>query len=913
MKKTILFLLCTLCFLVAVASIACTGGGTHEHYFTQEVATVRYLASDATCTQSATYYYSCKCGIKDTNTFEYGTPLGHDFSDWQVVTQPTETEEGLKTRKCMRKGCGYTESENIEVIGHTHSFTEQIITDEFLASSATCVNKATYYYSCACGEKSENTFEYGESLGHDYINGLCTRCGEKFFNGHLEYRWDDRGMEGYSCVGFGTVTDTDIVIPSEYAGFPVTSIGPSAFKYCSSLTSVTIPNSVTSIGSDAFAGCGLTSITIPNSVTSIGSDAFEGCSNLTSITLPDNLRKINDSTFRYCIGLTSITLPDSLLEIGDAAFAYCIGLTSITLPDSLLEIGDAAFAYCSGLTSVTIPDSVTSIGGYAFFNCGSLTSIVIPDSVTSIGSGAFAYCGGLEKIVVDSGNTRYHSAGNCLIETETKTLIAGCKKSLIPTDGSVTSIGAGAFGGCSSLTSITIPDSVTSIGSGVFNYCSGLEKIVVSSGNKVYHDAGNCLIETETKTLIAGCKKSIIPADGSVTSIGEYAFYGCGGLTSIIIPDGITSIGDYAFEDCSSLQYNIYNNAKYLGNANNPYVALISSNDREISSCEINQNTKVIAKMAFEHCSKLTSITIPDSVVYINERAFVYCTGLTSVVIGNSVISIGDFAFEYCWDITSIIISESVTSIGGSAFWTCDNLQYNIYDNAKYLGNQNNPYVALISSNDREIISCEINQKTKVIGDYAFVNCSNLTSITIPDNVISIGNYAFSNCSSLTSITIPDSVTSIGSSAFSKCSSLTSITIPDSVTSIGDYTFNDCGSLTSIEISNSVTSIGDYAFFKCSSLTSIMIPDSVTSIGSSAFSNCYNLTSITIGNSVTLIGDYAFYKCGSLTNVTFKNTNGWKVTNDRNTQTLQSSSLSDVYTAAQYLTLDYLYYTWKRG
>ena len=275
--------------------------------------------------------------------------------------------------------------------------------------------------------------------------------------------------------------------------------------------------------------------------------------NETNVTIPDSVTSIGNSAFSRCTGLTSITIPDGVTSIGGYAFSGCTGLTSITIPDSVTSIGRYAFRGCTGLTSVTIPDGVTSIGGYAFYNCTGLTSVTIPDSVTSIGDGAFYGCTGLTSITVSTGNPVYHSTNNCIIETKTKTLISGCKNSVIPSDGSVTSIGKTAFSGCDGLTSVTIPDSVTSIGDRAFESCSDLTNITVSSGNTVYHSTDNCLIETESKTLILGCKSSIIPTDGSVTSIGNEAFYGCTGLTSITIPDSVTSIGGWAFYYCSGL------------------------------------------------------------------------------------------------------------------------------------------------------------------------------------------------------------------------------------------------------------------------------------------------------------------------------------------------------------------------
>ena len=210
----------------------------------------------------------------------------------------------------------------------------------------------------------------------------------------------------------------------------------------------------------------------------------------------------------------------SVTSIGDRAFYDCDYLTSITIPNSVTSIGDRAFERCSGFTSITIPNSVTSIGNYAFYWCYNLTSVTIGNSVTSIGEGAFERCSGLESIVVDAGNTKYDSRENCnaIIETESNTLIAGCKNTIIPN--SVTSIANYAFSGCYGLTSVVIPNSVTSIGDGAFAGCSGLTSVTI----------GN-----------------------SVTSIGDYAFEGCSGLTSITIGNSVTSIGERALANCENL------------------------------------------------------------------------------------------------------------------------------------------------------------------------------------------------------------------------------------------------------------------------------------------------------------------------------------------------------------------------
>ena len=672
---------------------------------------------------------------------------------------------------------------------------------------------------------------------------------------------NDGTLEISKYVG-NSATSATYVIPGEINGKKVTQIGDSAFTFCTSLTSVTIPDGVTSIDEAAFWGCtSLTSVTIPDSVTSIKSKAFFKCTSLKSVTIPASVTNIGD----YALGYYEIYNTDScewemykvegfkinyvkdtyghmyalkngftdeacLLtnELDDGTLEitkYAGNSATYVIPGEIdgkkvTEIGDSAFKGCTELTSITIPDGVIGIGNNAFSGCTSLETVTIPASVTYVGNSAFYGCTSLKSVTIPE---------------------------------SVTYIGGYAFAECYSLKYADIPANVTGIGTSPFYNCRSLENINTDEANKWYTTVDGVLYNKDKTELInypAGKKDSSYVIPEGIRTIREKAFYGCLNLCELTIPDSVTEIESGAFE-CSSLISDEYGTIKYVDGW------VVGSG--HTANVVLKDGTRGIAFEAFSGDGIIEKVTMPDTVKYINGCAFENCTNLSEVLLSSSLENIERGAFLNCSNLADIVIPDSVISITSDAFY-----------NTALLNKQNTPvkYAGkwVITAEDCDKIV--IKDGTKCIASYAFSSCTSLTDITIPDSVTMIGDYAFATCNSLTEIKIPNNVKSIGGCVFWFCGSLKNVTIPDSVTMIGDKAFFGCTSLTDITIPGSVTMIGNAAFVGCKSLTDITISDGVTMIGNKAFSGCTSLTDITIPGSVTMIGNAAFSSCTSLTDIT---------------------------------------------
>jgi hypothetical protein len=489
-------------------------------------------------------------------------------------------------------------------------------------------------------------------------------------------------------------TNKHVVIPHTISGLPVTAIGFGAFEWQGNLVSVTIPDSVASLGNWA----------------------FYDCTNLTGVTISSSLTSIGDGAFYECYSLTNVTIPDSVTNIGRSAFYECYRLTSVPIPNHVTSIGDWAFEDCYGLTNVTIPDRVTSIGDGAFEECYSLTNVTIPDSVTSIGVGAFSGCLNLAAITVDSASQNYSSIGGVLFDKGHTTLIryppakAGASYAIPDT---VTSIenatGDGAFADCG-LSSITLPSSVTNIVEPAFSYCRSLESISVDALNPSYSSVDGILLDKSQRTIIQcpGGKAGAYKIPNNVTSIGDSAFEFCSALTNVTIPSSVTNLGNLAFDSCTSL-----------------------------TSVIISDGVSNIGDGAFGGCTNLTSVTIPSSVTSIGESVFEDCYGLTNVTISSCLTSIGDSAFEFCSALTNVTIPNSVTNLGNLAFDGCTSLtSVIISDGVSNIGDA-------VFADCSSLTSITIPGSVTNIGARAFSGCAGLTKVFFGGNAPAVGGYVF--------------------------------------------------------------------------------------------------------------------------------------------------------------------------
>ena len=731
----------------------------------------------------------------------------------------------------------------------------------------------------------------------------------------------------------------------------ITGISSFAFRNRQCLQSITIPENVSSIGFNPFDGCtqlssisvssnnsiydsrndcnaiietssntliaGCSSTKIPNSVQCIDNYAF--CeSGIKSIDIPEGVTSIDN--YAICeSNLKCITIPEGISTIGDYAFSGCYNLKMIinlssnslntighaTIYDCFLENGYAISikdgkrylcGYYGTANSLDVPN-VDCVADYAFYNYQRelyyINLASVTNRITEIGEYAFAECPKLWQVFL----------GDYLLSIKSYAF-SNCKyfwNASIPN--SVREIGSYAFSGCSDLEKIEIGSGVKEIGNNAFTHCEQLHKIYVSAKNKVYDSRNNCnaIIKTGNNTLVLGCKNTTIP--NTVLNVGYRAFYGAG-LTNIAIPDNVAKIDASAFSDCKKLQ-----------------------------RVTISNRATCIGAFAFQGCVMLESISIPNGSYYIGDFAFSGCRTELFNEYGNAYY-IGNEQNPYLIlysvksnDMTSFVIHDNCESVANDATNSLNLLQYNEYDNAYYLGSQNNPYLYLVKAKDKNIISCTIHDNCLCIGANAFSGCTNLQNVKFGQNVTVINSYAFSSCLNIKEMTFDNakSLTCIGNDAFCNCTGLYELVIPKSVKYIGtDYestggfphtSFNSCSNLSKIivEEGNEIYDSRDNcnAIIETASNNIVLgcemtkIPKSVLGIYSNAFLHCEELNRITFPQSVSYIGNLAFRECNNLSTFIVKSQTPFLIekysfTNLTNATLFVPENSKSAYEAAEY-------------
>ena len=469
--------------------------------------------------------------------------------------------------------------------------------------------------------------------------------------------------------GSGAVAGTDalvdiegpytLIIPRYLNGVKASTIKETGFYYYGwdkdyQFDKLILPNTLTSIGVNAFTSCGnLAEVEIPSSVEFINYGSFAYCINLNKINTPEGVKTIGERAFAGCGVLSEINLPSSLTEIGEFSFSSC-GIVSFTLPKQFTVVPEGMLSSCKKLTTVIFEGDITEIGAQAFEGCDALTSFTIPDTVTTIGDQAFDNCNNLETVTLPS-NASFTEVSNHLFN--------GCDKlTSIEIPNSVTRIGNNAFVDCGSLQSITIPENVTTIGAYAFS-TSGLTSITIPSS----------VTSIGAYAFYACSALTGITIKGEIVTIQERTFDSCTSLKSIKIPDSVTTIGESAFASSGLTSFTIPNNVTSLGN--NTF-----SRCYNLNTITIGTGVSSIPRKAFEFCTSLESITIPGNVKTIGDYAFLNCTSLSSITLNVGLQQIGNNVIEDCSSLATITIPSSVTSIKENAFFHCQNLSSIIID-----------------------------------------------------------------------------------------------------------------------------------------------------------------------------------------------------------------------------------------
>lgn len=589
-------------------------------------------------------------------------------------------------------------------------------------------------------------------------------------------------------------TVSEVIIPESITSggktYIVTSMNAKMFDGQTSLTSVTLPSTITEIPDYAFNNCSsLESITIPSSVNTIGTYAFYGCKSLTSLTIPSNVKTLAPFCFFNCSGLKELYIEDSseplCVNNGNGYYGMFKNspLTSLYIGRDLEYYDDfyaSPFYNKTEKIHVTIGNQVKKIGNYLFYSGTGLNSIFIPSNVESIGEKAFYGCNRLVTVVNSSKHLTVEtgSEGNGYLGYYAQNVINGDEFGKI-----------GDFNYCAVNGHKTL-----------YEYFGTSSEVTIPSGYELSNELFKGNKNITSVTLTEG-----------LSSISDYCFYECTNLKQLTIPKSVNSIGKYAFAFSGMEGISIPKSVKSIGDH-----AFYRCDNMENLSFEEGSITR-IEDFCFCYCRKMVNVHIPQSVNYIGRGAFYECDNLESINIPAGVTRLGCFAFKNCINLKEIIIPESIDSIEMHTFYYCRSLAKVVLPtNLKHIGNSAFSYCGALTE-------CEIPASVRYIGNMALKSCSKLLAVDIPEGIEYLGQGAFSNCSALKSIVIPSIITKIPYAAFSGCYNLREVQLPDNLTDIDDCAFSGCA-ISSINWPSTLKSVGYLAFSGSSNLKCATIP-----------------------------------------------------------------------------------------
>lgn len=711
----------------------------------------------------------------------------------------------------------------------------------------------------------------------------------------LYYTFDDANNIATVVPMADTQYAGTVVIPETVAAngktYDVKRIADKAFFGQKSIVEVTIPKTITHIGGHAFKGCDALKVVNYNAnncvqgstTTSAGiCSAFEDCKSIVNLNLGGDVVNIPEYLFWGCSGISELTIPENVKRIGGGAFIDCKGIKRLVFNaaqcTSMYSKSGAKVTPAivnSSISEVTFGPLVTAIPDFALFGCKSLTTITIPNNIKMIGGAAFRECPALTSVIFNAEecSVAYSSDGDNIVPSFNNPAITH-----VTFGDNVTRIPDYLFWGCSGITEVKFANNVERIGTAAFFGCTGLTSVTISQSVEAVgaNAFGNCPNMTTVYFDAINCMNMSGIENGKAVSAFDNP-----AVTSVVFGNEVKRIPDHAFEGCTGLTaITIPETVEYIG-----YRAFFGC--RSIETLVVPEHVSSIGGHAFVGCDKLYKLNfnarncsgvskIEDGK---HQSAFAGSRSLKDVVFGPEVTVIPDYIFDDCTAIERVTIPAKVRSIGGNSFKGCTSLNTINYqaENCETVTSEGSTQSGIAC---RSLVSLTIAEGVKVIPPYAFEGCTRLSAVNLPSTIETIGHYAFADCASIKKIIIPEGIKNIDGGAFQGCLNAKQVVfnardcrrMGTTVDTAFVPVFNDA-SVQQVTIGAAVEAIPDYAFMGCKSIEKLNIGKAVRRIGKFAFSGIQSLTMITIPEGIESIGGGAFADCENLSQVNFNAVN----------------------------------------